>query len=110
MAKKFNELMRSGGFMSRELVTGQGRGFVLHIADTEHKPPKVDTVVLQPGQDSVTVVTTQVDIHEHPESSFPVRLTGGQPLEPTSPEDIITSIADRSDLVATIAVRHLSEM
>ena|SRR3990167_6506593 len=100
--------LHTDGLIFRELEVGGESGFVLRVMDRTIKPPKVTTIVQQPGQDSVATesllfVTDRID----PPGGGQSRFAPPEPTETENPDRIVELLQLNRNPLAEIALQHL---
>jgi len=100
-----NKLSREG-VTYQELQGQKGTGFVMRILNEEVRPPQITTVVKQPGQEHLTVMTIETEV----DCLNPLRLYRGIPIQPESTDAIVNMLKERTEHnpLAQVALQHLA--
>ena len=101
--------LQNDGLIFRELEVGENTGFVLRVMDRDVKPPKVTTVVQQPGQDTIT---TESLLFSEERIVFPIdgghaRFASPTPTRAENPNRIIELLQSNYNYIAKTALQHL---
>jgi hypothetical protein len=100
-----NQLQREG-ITCRKLENPNGSGFVVRLLRDDVVPPQITTIVKQPGQGEVSILTVRTSAHPHTHRP----LYGSTPVESEGRGTIITTLVSHVDRhpLARVAIEHLS--